>query len=94
MTSTLKDRPAMTRSASNGGAPARRAVVRWAWRLFRREWRQQLLILALVIVATAATILGSAVAKELWFRQRPEPRQFPAIGDERREGVVAGPNSG
>jgi putative ABC transport system permease protein len=71
MTSTLKDRPAMTRSASNGGAPARRAVVRWAWRLFRREWRQQLLILALVIVATAATILGSAVATN-----SPQPKNF------------------
>src|SRR5205823_1996492 len=22
-----------------GGGPARRAVIRWAWRLFRREWR-------------------------------------------------------
>ncbi len=37
-------------------------MTRWAWRLFRREWRQQLLILALVIVATAGTILGSAVS--------------------------------
>ncbi len=46
----------------DGGAPARRAVVRWAWRLFRREWRQQVLILALVTVAVAATIVGSAVA--------------------------------
>ncbi|HEY9481942.1 MAG TPA: FtsX-like permease family protein, partial [Micromonosporaceae bacterium] len=44
------------------GAPARRAVVRWAWRLFRREWRQQLLVLVLIIVAVAATILGAAVA--------------------------------
>ena len=42
--------------------PARRAVVRWAWRLFRREWRQQLLVLALIVVATAATIVGAAVA--------------------------------
>jgi len=47
---------------SGGGAPARRAVVRWAWRLFRREWRQQFLILALIVVAVAATIVGSAVA--------------------------------
>ena len=36
--------------------------MRWAWRLFRREWRQQFLILALIVVAVAATILGSAVA--------------------------------
>jgi hypothetical protein len=26
----------------NGGVPARRAVFRWSWRLFRHEWRQQL----------------------------------------------------
>ena len=39
---------------SDGGVPARRAVVRWAWRLFRREWRQQFLILALITVAVAA----------------------------------------
>jgi putative ABC transport system permease protein len=37
-------------------------VVRWAWRLFRREWRQQFLILALITIAVAATIVGSAVA--------------------------------
>ncbi|MFZ2058671.1 MAG: hypothetical protein WAV54_14800 [Acidimicrobiales bacterium] len=37
-------------------------MVRWAWRLFRREWRQQLLVLALIIVAVTATIVGSAVA--------------------------------
>ena len=47
---------------ADGGAPARRAVVRWAWRLFRREWRQQFLILALITVAVAATIVGSTVA--------------------------------
>ena len=32
----------------NGGVVARRAVVRWAWRLFRREWRQQVLVLGLL----------------------------------------------
>jgi putative ABC transport system permease protein len=47
---------------ADGGAPARRAVVRWASRLFRWEWRQQLLIFALITVAVAATIVGSAVA--------------------------------
>jgi putative ABC transport system permease protein len=50
------------RRPSDGGLPARRAVTRWAWRLFRREWRQQFLILALITVAVAATILGSSVA--------------------------------
>ena len=33
----------------DGGVHARRVVVRWAWRLFRREWRQQFLIFALII---------------------------------------------
>jgi putative ABC transport system permease protein len=40
----------------NGGVAARRAVVRWAWRMFRREWRQQLLVLTLLTVAVAAAI--------------------------------------
>jgi putative ABC transport system permease protein len=63
MTTTL-DRPPVQALPANGGLPARRAVVRWAWRLFRREWRQQLLILALIIVAVAATIIGGAVATD------------------------------
>ena len=56
----VTERPA--HRASNGGVPARRAVIRWAIRLLRREWRQQLLILALIAVAVAATIVASAVA--------------------------------
>jgi len=56
----VMERPA--HRASNGGVPARRAVIRWAIRLLRREWRQQLLILALITVAVGATIVASAVA--------------------------------
>nr|MDT0660605.1 FtsX-like permease family protein [Micromonospora sp. DSM 115978] len=41
-----------------GGLPARRAVVRWAWRLFRREWRQQVGVLALMTVAVTAAVVG------------------------------------
>jgi putative ABC transport system permease protein len=37
-------------------------MVRWGWRLFRREWRQQALVLALLVVAVAATIVGLGVA--------------------------------
>jgi putative ABC transport system permease protein len=61
MTTIVPERAASRRSA-NGGVAARRAVVRWAVRLLRREWRQQLLILALITVAVAATVVGSAVA--------------------------------
>src|ERR1700733_10487457 len=61
MTTTVLAPLAAARHA-DGGAPARRAVVRWAGRLFRREWRQQFLILALITVAVAATIVGSSVA--------------------------------
>jgi putative ABC transport system permease protein len=49
-------------TTSNGGVAARRAVVRWAARMFRREWRQQLLVLALITVAVAAAILSAAAA--------------------------------
>src|SRR5271166_3528452 len=56
----VMERPA--HRASNGGVPARRAVIRWAIRLLRREWRQQTLIFALITVAVAATFLASAVA--------------------------------
>jgi putative ABC transport system permease protein len=44
------------RRARNGGVAARRAVVRWAWRMFRREWRRQILVLSLLAVAVAAAI--------------------------------------
>ena len=44
MTTAVATRPARPRTG-NGGAPARRAVVRWAWRMYRREWRRQALIL-------------------------------------------------
>src|SRR5215469_15713851 len=63
MTTSVRERPAPARPAgAGGGAPARRAVIRWAWRLFRREWRQQLLVLSLITVAVAGTVLGAAVA--------------------------------
>ena len=37
-------------------------MVRWAWRLFRREWRQQLLVLSLITVAVAVTTVAVGVA--------------------------------
>src|ERR1019366_2207510 len=59
VSTALRERPASA-GASNGGVPARRAVIRWAWRMFRREWRQQLLVLALIVVALGATAVGAA----------------------------------
>ena len=49
----------------SGGVAARRAILRWAWRLFRREWRQQLLVLSLLTVVVTATVVGSAAAYNL-----------------------------
>ncbi|MDE3031972.1 MAG: ABC transporter permease, partial [Acidobacteriota bacterium] len=46
----------------DGGMVARQAMVRWAWRLFRREWRQQLLVLSLITVAVAVTTVAVGVA--------------------------------
>jgi putative ABC transport system permease protein len=61
MRSALHRRSTQERAA-NGGVAARRAVLRWGWRLFRREWRQQLLVLMLLIVAMAAAIFSVAAA--------------------------------
>ena len=44
--------------------------MRWGWRLFRREWRQQLLVLGLLTVAVAATIWGASVVTNA---QLPNP---------------------
>lgn len=50
--------------APSGGAPARRAVIRWAWRMYRREWRQQLAVLGLLTITVAAAVLGIAFAAQ------------------------------
>jgi putative ABC transport system permease protein len=60
----VRERPASHQAAPNGGLAARLAVIRWGWRLLRREWRQQLLILILITVAVAATFVGSTVATD------------------------------
>lgn len=63
MTVATADRP--SRAAEHrhhGGAPARRALLRWGWRLARREWRRHALILAMLTVAVAATIVGLGTA--------------------------------
>jgi len=45
-----------------GGVVARRAVVRWALRLLRREWRQQILVIALLTVAVGASVFAASAA--------------------------------
>jgi len=62
MSATATVEQSVVAGTPDGGVPARRAVIRWAWRLFRREWRQQMLVLALIVVALAATVVGAAVA--------------------------------
>ena len=47
---------------ADGGVAARRAVVRWAWRLFRREWRRQILVVALLTVAVTAAVCAITIA--------------------------------
>jgi putative ABC transport system permease protein len=61
MSVAVEDRP-LVLGTGHGGMPARRAVVRWAWRMFRREWRQQSIVLALLLVAVAATTVGLGIA--------------------------------
>ncbi|MEV0134402.1 FtsX-like permease family protein [Dactylosporangium sp. NPDC050688] len=61
MSVAVQDRP-LVLGGGHGGLPARRAVIRWAWRLFRREWRQQSLVLTMVALAVAATTVGLGFA--------------------------------
>jgi len=48
------------KGVGDGGLAARRAMLRWGWRLFRREWRQQALVLALMTVAVASAAFTAA----------------------------------
>jgi putative ABC transport system permease protein len=61
MTATLPGRLALPGPA-DGGVAARRAVTRWAWRLIRREWRQQVLVAALLTLAVAAAAFSVPAA--------------------------------
>ncbi len=47
------------------GRPARLAVRRWTWRLFRREWRQQALIIGLLSLAVGTSIVGAGAATNI-----------------------------
>jgi putative ABC transport system permease protein len=86
VSTALRERPARA-GTGNGGVPARRAVIRWAWRMFRREWRQQVLVLALIMVAVAATVLGAAVATNT----PPPPHAGFGTADDQATFQSAGP---
>ncbi len=74
MSIALREPPDLAGDA--GGIVARRAVVRWAVRLFRREWRQQLLVLGLLTVAVAVTIWGASTVTNVAL-QNPN---YPTFG--------------
>ncbi len=61
MSAMLQDHRALGGPVS-GGAAGRRVVTRWAWRLLRREWRQQLLVMILLALTVAAAAFGVAAA--------------------------------
>ena len=50
------------RGSRSGRISARRPLTRWAWRLFRREWRRQILVLGLLSLAVAAAIGSVTIA--------------------------------
>ena len=61
MSVTLPDR-LLSRGSVSGGTAGRRVVTRWARRLLRREWRQQILVLALLAPTVAAATFSVAAA--------------------------------
>jgi putative ABC transport system permease protein len=62
MTMYRDERPVREPEDPRRAAMARRSLSRWALRLAVREWKQRVLIVLLVAVASAATLLGIAVA--------------------------------
>jgi putative ABC transport system permease protein len=61
----------MSRSSLDRSSAARRAVVRWAYRLVRRDWRQYTVIVALLTIAVAASTFVISAAYNI----------APAAGD-------------
>ena len=49
----------------SGWLAGSRAIFRWAWRLFRRDWRQQVRVLLLLSVAIMATVVCASAAYNL-----------------------------
>ncbi len=57
-----EERPVREPEDPRRAAMARRSLARWALRLAVREWKQRVLIVLLIAVASAATLFGIAVA--------------------------------
>jgi putative ABC transport system permease protein len=85
MSTALRDPPDLA-AGGGSGIVARRAVIRWAVRLFRREWRQQLLVLGLLTVAVAATVWGASVVTNV---QLPNPN-YPTYGTAAAKATLPG----
>jgi putative ABC transport system permease protein len=66
------------RGAGHGGVAARGALIRWASRLLRREWRQQLLVLTLLTVAVATAVASVTIVHNTGYAQDAE---FGAASD-------------
>ena len=47
-------------SRDNGGMAARRAILRWAFRMYRRDWRSQAVVLLLLTISVAGAAFGIA----------------------------------
>jgi putative ABC transport system permease protein len=69
-----------------GGVAGRRAVTRWAWRMFRREWRQQIVVLVLLSVTVAAAVFAAIAAYNL------PPSESAEFGSAERRITLSSPD--
>jgi putative ABC transport system permease protein len=58
-------------------------VLRWSWRVFRREWRQQALVLALLTFTVAGALLGTSA---VYHTPDPPEARFGSAGQLIRYG--------
>lgn len=78
---------AQRRSGAGGGVAGRRAVTRWAWRMFRREWRQQIIVLVLLSVTVAAAVFAAISAYNI------TPSESAQFGNADRRLTLSSPDS-